>query len=264
LYLAYSSAYEAGHPRPVGKLCTTTHFFSTRMTLSGKRILLTGGSSGIGLSTAEQLAAKGAKLLITGRRADALAEVAGRIGCAYLVADMGTPEGVAATAAEALSVLGGVDVLINNAAIGEFERIEHLTWEALERVYAVNVFGVAMLTAAVVPTMKAQGKGTIVNIASTAAIKGFATGSIYSGTKFALRSMTQCWQEELRKFNIRVCQVNPSEVLTAFASPDRSARPEQENKLRGEDIGYVITSILEMDERGFVPEVSVWATNPFA
>jgi len=234
------------------------------MNLTGKRVLLTGGSSGIGFATAQLLVSKGAQVLITGRRADALAEAATQLTCQYVVADIGTPEGVKATVEAAKTQLGGVDVLINNAAIGEFDRLEDLTWEAMERVYSINVFGVAILTAAVVPMMKAQGFGSIVNIASTASQKGFALGSIYSGTKFALRSMTQCWQDELRKFNIRVCQVNPSEVTTAFNQATRLSRPEQANKLRPKEIAYTIAALLEMDDRGFIPEVTVWATNPFS
>lgn len=234
------------------------------MDCNGKRIVITGGSSGIGLETARSLAAKGARLLISGRRADALEQAARELGCAYVVADVGTREGVAATAAAAQQALGGVDVLLNNAAVGEFERMEDVTWEMLEQVYAVNVFGAAMLAAALVPGMKAQGGGTIINIASTSSQRGFALGSIYGASKFAMRGMTQCWQEELRHFNIRVCLVNPSEVTTAFNQPDRVERPDEAHKLRSEEIAHVIVSVLEMDDRGFVPEVTVWATNPFA
>lgn len=233
------------------------------MQIDGKRILLTGGSSGIGLETARALKAKGARLCITGRRPDALEAAATELGCAYAVADVGTPEGVAATVAAAQTALGGIDVLINNAGIGEFERVEDVTWEMLEQVFAVNVFGPAMLAAAVVPGMKAQGQGTIVNIASTSSQRGFALGSVYGSSKFALRGMTQCWQEELRRYNIRVCQINPSEVTTAFHQPGRRQRPAEAHKLRPQEIAHTLVAVLELDDRAFVPEVSVWATNPF-
>ena len=74
--------------------------------------------------------------------------------------------------------------------------------------------------------------------------------------------MTQCWQAELRKHNIRVIQVNPSEVPTAFAAADRQERENVPFKLTAEDIGHTIKATLEMDRRGFIPEVTVWATNP--
>ena len=74
--------------------------------------------------------------------------------------------------------------------------------------------------------------------------------------------MTECWRAELRKFNVRVMLINPSEVVTAFFSPDRKEKEEQPSKLRSEEIAHTIISCLEMDDRGFIPEVSVWATNP--
>jgi 3-oxoacyl-[acyl-carrier protein] reductase len=233
------------------------------MNLTNKRILITGGSSGIGFATAKLLASKGAKVLITGRREETLVAAAKEMNAAYAVADISTPAGVQATVDAVHAQLGGLDVLINNAAIGEFGPVESLTWEALERVYSINVFGTAMLTAALVPGFKAQASGTIINIASTAGVKGFANGSIYSGTKFALRSMTQCWQDELRRSNIRVCLINPSEVTTAFNQTSREERPEVANKLRGQEIAHAITGVLEMDDRGFVPELTVFATNPW-
>ena len=75
--------------------------------------------------------------------------------------------------------------------------------------------------------------------------------------------MTQCWQAELRPHNVRVILINPSEVTTAFAQENRIERPEKDNKLRGVEIAHATISALEMDDRGFIPELTVWATNPF-
>ena len=94
-------------------------------------------------------------------------------------------------------------------------------------------------------------------------MKGYKGGSIYASSKFAVRALTQCWQAELRPFNIRVCQVNPSEVPTAFANKERIEREEIDNKLTTKEIAHAITSAIEMDERGFINELNVWATNPF-
>jgi len=75
--------------------------------------------------------------------------------------------------------------------------------------------------------------------------------------------MTQCWQAELRRDNIRVCLVNPSEVTTAFNNAERQEREVVSNKLDSDDIAHTIVSVIQMDDKGFIPEVTVWATNPF-
>jgi 3-oxoacyl-[acyl-carrier protein] reductase len=75
--------------------------------------------------------------------------------------------------------------------------------------------------------------------------------------------MTQCWQAELRKYNVRVFLISPSEVATAFGSKDNVERTAPANKLRSEEIAHAIKSVLEMDDRGFIPELAVWATNPW-
>jgi 3-oxoacyl-[acyl-carrier protein] reductase len=75
--------------------------------------------------------------------------------------------------------------------------------------------------------------------------------------------MTEAWQAELRKHSIRVMQINPSEVATAFNNQERIEREAATNKLRSLDIAYAIKSVLELDDRAFIPELSVWATNPW-
>ena len=94
---------------------------------------------------------------------------------------------------------------------------------------------------------KNQNSGNIVNIGSTAAERGFERGTIYAASKFALRGMTQCWQAELRKHNIRVFLIDPSEVATAFARPDRKEREAPPNKLSSPEIAHAIAAVLEMD-----------------
>jgi 3-oxoacyl-[acyl-carrier protein] reductase len=121
-----------------------------------------------------------------------------------------------------------------------------------------------MVAKGALPFFLKQQSGNIVNIASTASLKGFPGGSIYASSKFALRGLTQCWQGELRKDNIRVIQVSPSEVPTAFGDEEnREEKPLEKNKLAPEDIAHTIVSALEMENRGYIPEVTVHATNPF-
>jgi len=233
------------------------------MELKNARVLLTGGSSGIGKATAKLLTDKRAKVLITGRDEAKLKSVALELGCDFIAADSGVETEIEKIFEKVDSLWGGLDVLINNAGIGSFQPIEDLTFDAFDEIFKVNVYGAAVTAKHAVIRFKNQNKGHIINIASSAGLKGFSNGSVYSASKFALRSMTQCWQGELRKHNIRVMLVNPSEVTTAFASSERVEREDVSNKLTGFEIGHSIVAALEMDDRGFIPELSVWATNPF-
>nr|WP_245539594.1 SDR family NAD(P)-dependent oxidoreductase [Pontibacter roseus] len=152
---------------------------------------------------------------------------------------------------------------MNNAGIGISRRLEEVRYEDFQQVYSVNVFGAAMMGARAAEIFKKQNYGNIINIGSTAATKGYEGGTVYASSKFALRGMTQCWQAELRRYNVRVMLLNPSEVTTAFGRQDREERDSQPNKLRGHEIACAIKGALELDDRGFIPELAVWATNPF-
>ena len=108
-----------------------------------------------------------------------------------------------------------------------------------------------------------ESNGHITNIASGAGLLAPGGMAAYASSKFALRGMTQTWQAELRKFNVRVTQVNPSEVTTAFANEERVEREEVSNKLNSQEVADTIVSTLKMRDKGFIPEVTIWATNPF-
>jgi len=158
---------------------------------------------------------------------------------------------------------GRVDALINNAGVGVRKSIEELNIDDFLKVFNVNVFGLALITKEIIPYMIKVSYGTIINIGSTASLKGYKNGSIYSSSKFAVRCLTQCWQNELRPHNIRVCQINPSEVTTAFGSTERLERNDIPNKLTPKEIAHSIVSAIEMDNRGFINEMNIWATNPY-
>ncbi|MDQ3194463.1 MAG: SDR family oxidoreductase [Bacteroidota bacterium] len=233
------------------------------MKIQGSKILITGGNSGIGKAAAKLLSENGANVAITGRDKTRLEKAAKEINALAIHTDVSKEEDVELTYKIFLEKFGGLDCLINNAGIGEFPTIDEVTIEAFMKVYSVNVFGAAMMAKKAAAIFKKQNKGNIINIASTASLKGFARGTIYSSSKFALRGMTECWQAELRPFNIRVMQINPSEVTTAFGSKERTERDEVANKLTSDEIAFTIMSVLEMDDRGMIPEVTVWASNPF-
>ncbi len=233
------------------------------MQLKNAKILLTGGSLGLGKDAAKLLTECGAQVAITGRNAERLQQAADETGAFPITADVANPDDVDRTYAVFMEKFGRLDALINNAGIGEFPHLENATLEQFEAVFRVNVFGAAMMAKKAIPIFRSQNYGNIINIGSTASLKGFERGSVYAASKFALRGMTECWQAELRKQNIRVILVNPSEVPTAFANPERKERALLPKKLTPREISHVIKAVLEMDDRGMVPEVAVWAANPF-
>jgi len=233
------------------------------MEFERKKIIITGGSSGIGKATAKRLTDLGATVLITGRSKKRLEKAADQIGCAWIESDVSKQEDVNKVFDWVLKNWSNqVDVLINNAGLGEFASVEETPMESYYRVFGVNTFGPIMMVKKVLPFMKEQKSGSIINIGSTSSIKGFANGSSYSASKFALRGFTQSLMEEVRPFNIRVFQINPSEVTTALGNPEREERKEIEFKLGPEQLAQTIVSVLMLPEKAFVPELSVWATNP--
>lgn len=234
------------------------------MNINNSAFIVTGGSAGIGKATAKLLSEKGGKVAITGRDKSKLEKVAKEINAFPIHANVASEEDVRKTYEIFLEQFGKLDCLINNAGIGDsWNELTDLDMQAFHRVYDVNVFGAALMAREAAKLFKKQKSGNIINIASTAATKGFANGTVYASSKFALRGMTQCWQAELRKYNVRVILINPSEVTTAFGDLDRVEREEVKNKLRPIEIAHAIVSALEMDDRGFIPEVTIWATNPF-
>jgi 3-oxoacyl-[acyl-carrier protein] reductase len=129
-------------------------------------------------------------------------------------------------------------------------------------VFATNVTGAMLMAREAAKHFVARNQGNIVNIGSTAALRGAARGTIYYATKFALRGMTECWRAELRQHNVRVFLVNPSEVITDLAARVGLSNKDNPTKLHAEDIAHIVKAMLEMDDRGFTPELSVFATNP--
>ncbi len=234
------------------------------MELKNKVAIVTGGSNGIGKELARQLVEAGTKTYITGRNQQRLQASATEIGAIGVQSDAALQDDVNALFKKVMSENDKLDILINNAGFGTgWAEIGELSMADMLKVYQTNVFGATMMGQAASNIFKKQQSGNIVNIGSTASLKGYAKGSIYASSKFALRGLSQCWQADLRPFNVRVMHINPSEVTTAFGNSDGASRPEVENKLRPQEIADQVMAQLRMDDRGFVPEVTIWATNPW-
>jgi 3-oxoacyl-[acyl-carrier protein] reductase len=228
--------------------------------VSPRRFLVTGGSQGIGAAVVEQARQAGHQVVFTGRDDARVQEVARKTGAHGVRADVSVPDDNARTLQVCQERMGGVDVLVNNAGYAYRAEIGSLDLEQMRREFNTNVFGLVDITNRVVPVMKAQGAGDIVNIASTSGMKGAAGGTAYSGSKWAVRGISQCWQAELRPHGIRVVSLCPSEVQTDFGG--RSGR-NNPNKLYAADIAATIMAALEMPRRALWPELSVFANNPW-
>jgi 3-oxoacyl-[acyl-carrier protein] reductase len=174
------------------------------MNLANSHALVTGGSSGIGLETARALRAKGAQVAICGRDEARVQKAAAEIGALAVAGDVSVEADVIRIVRTVVERFGDYDVLINNAGFGIFAPLVETRLEDMQRVYATNVFGAMLVARESAKHFIAQNRGSIVNIASTAGQRGFAGGTSYATSKFALTGLTECWRAELRKNNIRV------------------------------------------------------------
>jgi len=224
------------------------------------RFLVTGGSQGIGAAVVEQARKGGHQVVFTGRNPQFIEAIAQKTGAHGLRADVSVGEDNARTVDVCRERMGGIDVLINNAGYAYRGEIGALDVDAMKKMFDTNVFGLVDITNRVVPLMKSRGQGDIVNIASTSGMKGAATATAYSASKWALRGISQCWQAELRPHGIRVVCVCPSEVQTNFGGRVGRNNP---NKLYADDIGETIMAALSMPRRVLWPELAVFANNPW-
>lgn len=232
------------------------------MNLKNAVALVTGGSAGIGYAIAKTLVESGAKVAITGRDKARLEKAAAALGAFGVVADVSNEADVERTYREVLAKFGDLDILVNNAGVGIFKPLIELDRARFDALFATNVTGAMLMAREAAKIFIKRNRGNIINIASTAGVRGAPNGTAYYASKFALRGMTECWRGELRKHNIRVMLVNPSEVLTEFAATAGFPQKASEGKLRGQEIAHAVKAILEMDDRGFTVELTVFATNP--
>ncbi|NJA04245.1 oxidoreductase [Methylococcaceae bacterium WWC4] len=175
--------------------------------------LITGASSGIGLVTAKALQKAGYRVFGTSRKAAASVD-----GITMLSCDVTDEASVNNTVAEVLKQAGRIDLLVNNAGVGLLGGAEESSTAQAQALFDVNLFGITRVTNAVLPTMRNQGKGRIVNISSALGFIPAPYNALYAATKHAVEGYSESLDHELRSFGIRVVLVEPGYTRTAFES----------------------------------------------
>jgi short-subunit dehydrogenase len=223
------------------------------MKLKDARIILTGATGGIGQALSHELAGRGARLGLVGRRQEklqALAKELVQFGAEVepIIADLSDSHGREQVVTRMQARFGGVDVLINNAGMSAFTQFAQCDSEVEERLLRTNVLAPMQLCRAVLPEMTARGSGRIVNIGSTFGSIAFACFVGYSTSKFALRGFSEALRRELDGSGVTVAYLAPRAVKTEINTP-AVMRMAERVKMNMDDPAYVAKSIVRAIEK---------------
>lgn len=231
------------------------------MNLRNKVALITGGGSGIGYAVARALAREGVQTILASRRVDLLREKAGELSAStqtrsYAVAmDVRSRKSIEAALGEVSKVFPTIDILINNSGVGADANAVDLREEDWDRVLETNLKGAFLLTRAVLPGMITRRSGQIVNIASQAAIHGYARATAYCASKFGLVGFGKALQEEVREYNIRVTNILPALVQVPPPAHDRENR---KGVLQVEDLAETVLFALRQPDRVKIDDLGLF------
>lgn len=232
--------------------------------LTGKVVLITGGSRGAGLATAHRLAAAGADVALVARDGlrlnDAVAGIRAAGGTATgIVGDVTDATSMERAVLETERELGGLDVLVNNAGIGLYGPIAEQSPDEWRRVIDVNVLGVYHATRAALPAIRRRGRGQIIAISSGAARQGYPSMSAYCTSKAALEGFMRALAAEVADEPIKCATIVPGGILTDFGIRTREERAASGAKfLEPEDVADAVYFVLTQPARAWTQEMTVW------
>ncbi|SEW49629.1 SDR family oxidoreductase [Chitinophaga arvensicola] len=239
--------------------------------ISGKVIVITGASSGIGLATAKILSAQGAIVSLGARRIERLTplveEINSRGGKALARrTDVSVREDVLALVADTVAAFGKVDVMVNNAGVMPLSLIEDLKFEEWNQMIDVNVKGVLYGIAAVLPYFKQQRSGQVINVSSLAGHMVAPTSAVYSATKAAVLMLSEGFRQEVKPYNIRTTVVSPglveSELSHTISAVEVKVAIDELRKLSipAENIANAIAYVISQPEEVDVSEILIRPT----
>jgi NAD(P)-dependent dehydrogenase (short-subunit alcohol dehydrogenase family) len=183
--------------------------------VASKAVLITGCSSGIGHATAERLADDGWKVYATARKREAISDLRDS-GCETLALDVTDEESMRAAVAAVTEAEGAVGVLVNNAGYSQSGAVESIPLDQIRRQFETNVFGLIRMCQLVLPGMREQGWGKIVNIGSMGGRLTFPGGGAYHATKYSVEALSDALRFEVRGFGVDVILVEPGLIVTGF------------------------------------------------
>lgn len=211
------------------------------MNLKNRIAVVTGTSSGIGLHTAGELLVKGAVVYGLSRRRPSIEHERFH----WTKADLSVPTAISEAFHTIREREPCIDILVNNAGFGLFGEIETITPEAWTEVIAVNLTAPFLCAREVVPQMKRQSSGTIVNVSSIAGKRGFRQGAAYCASKFGLNGFSEALMEELRVHGVRVCTICPGSTDTSFF---KRAGIDSLKRMQPQEVARTIVSAIEMPD----------------
>jgi len=236
------------------------------MKLKNKSAIVTGGTKGIGRGIAEALRREGVSVCIAARHQSEIDNTIkelnqGDQGRAIgFVCDVRDYDQVKALIDYTVKELGGLDILINNAGIGIFQKVEDTTPEDFRAVLETNVFGVFHCCHEAIPQMKRRGGGYIINISSLAGVNAHPQMAAYNASKFGLNGFSEALMQEVRHDNIKVSYIMPGSVNTEFGGDAPS--DEKSWQLTPQDVARVVIDLLHHDDRSLPSRVEIRPSKP--
>lgn len=227
--------------------------------MESKHVVITGAGSGLGASLALKYADMGYHVTLLGRTVSKLRHIADKMtsdNVSVYTLDVSSAEEVRSVFTQIKEDIGNIDVLVNNAGVGIFDDAENISPDSVDQVIDINLKGTIYCTQAVLPEMKERNDGTIIQVVSTAGMKGKASESVYCASKFGVRGFTESIVKELKETDIRILAAYMGGMKTNFWD-DIYTEEEIKHLMDPEDVADIILENVKVRPYLTVPEIVI-------